>query len=227
MIFIVEDDVSIRELVIYSLKNSGFECIGFPSGEQFWTEIKEKENIPELILLDIMLPKEDGLSILKKIRSMRTIADIPVIMLTAKGAEYDKVVGLDDGADDYVSKPFGITELVARIKRLLARTKKRANNENKLVLGTIEADVSKHLVLSGAKETTLTLKEFDLLVFLMRNRNIVYSREDLLEKVWGYDITFETRTVDTHVMSLRAKLGEAGKCIQTVRGVGYKIGEIE
>jgi len=225
MIFIVEDDISIRELVIYSLKNSGFECMGFPSGEQFWAEIKE--NVPELILLDIMLPKEDGLSILKKIRSMRTIADIPVIMLTAKGAEYDKVVGLDGGADDYVSKPFGITELVARIRRLLARTKRRANNESKFVLGTLEADVSKHLVLSGAKEIILTLKEFDLLVFLMRNKNIVYSREDLLEKVWGYDIMFETRTVDTHIMSLRSKLGETGKCIQTVRGVGYKIGEIE
>jgi two-component system alkaline phosphatase synthesis response regulator PhoP len=174
-----------------------------------------------------MLPKEDGLSILKKIRSMRTIADIPVIMLTAKGSEYDKVVGLDSGADDYVSKPFGITELIARIKRLLTRTKKRSNNENKLALGALDVDVSKHLVLSGGKEINLTLKEFDLLVFLMRNINIVYSREDLLGKVWGYDITFETRTVDTHIMSLRSKLGDAGKCIQTVRGVGYKIGEIE
>ncbi|MDR0303558.1 MAG: response regulator transcription factor [Chitinispirillales bacterium] len=225
MIFIVEDDVSIRELVIYSLKNSGFECKGFSDGGQFWTEIEK--NVPELVLLDIMLPKEDGLSILKKIRSMKTISDIPVIMLTAKSSEFDKVIGLDSGADDYVSKPFGITELLARIKRLLARTKKSCVSDNKMILGILEVDTAKHLVSSDGKKIDLTLKEFDLLVFLMRSKNIVYSREELLEKVWGYDVTVETRTVDTHIMSLRAKIDKARKYIQTIRGVGYKIGEIE
>jgi two-component system alkaline phosphatase synthesis response regulator PhoP len=225
MIFIVEDDAAIRELVIYSLKSAGFECKGFESSEKFWEEMKE--NVPELILLDVMLPKEDGLSVLKKIRTMRTTADIPVIMLTAKSSEYDKVVGLDGGADDYVAKPFGIMELIARIKRILQRTKKLANSDNKFSLGTIDVDIAKHLVMAEGKEVGLTLKEFDLLVFLLRNKNIVFSREELLEKVWGYDISFETRTVDTHIMSLRAKISSAGKYIQTVRGVGYKIGETE
>lgn len=226
MIYIVEDDASIRDLIIYVLSGDmGFECKGFPDSEQFWAQLKE--TVPELIILDVMLPKEDGLSILRKVRSMKTTADIPIIMLTAKGSEYDKVVGLDSGADDYISKPFGISELIARIKRLLARTKKGTISENKLFLGTLEIDTSKHLVLSNGKKIELTLKEFELLVFLMRNKNIVFSREEFLEKVWGYDAAIETRTVDTHIMSLRAKIGEAEKYIQTIRGIGYKIGEIE
>ena len=225
MVYIVEDDASIRDLLIYVLNGVNLECKGFADSDEFWKQIKE--TVPELIVLDIMLPKEDGLTILKRIRSMKTIADIPVIMLTAKGSEFDTVIGLDSGADDYISKPFGVPEFLARVKRLIMRTKKGADTQNKLTLGEIEVDTAKHSVLADGKKAELTLKEFELLVFLMRNKNIVFSREEFLEKVWGYDNAVETRTVDTHVMSLRGKIGKAEKYIQTVRGVGYKIGEIE
>jgi two-component system alkaline phosphatase synthesis response regulator PhoP len=225
MVFVVEDDQSIRDLVLYSLKNSGFECVGFTNGEEFFAEMKNTK--PDLVLLDIMLPKEDGLSILKKIRNAKTTAELPVIMLTAKGTEYDKVVGLDSGADDYITKPFGIMELVSRVKRLIARTKKSGNTETILVFENIKVDIPRHLVAVNGKDVNLALKEFDLLVFLMRSKNIVYTREDLLSQVWGYDFAMETRTIDTHIMSLRQKLGDEGKYIQTIRGVGYKIGEVE
>jgi two-component system alkaline phosphatase synthesis response regulator PhoP len=225
MVFVVEDDHSIRELVLYSLRNSGLDCAGFANGEEFFAELKNSK--PDLVILEIMLPKEDGLSILKKIRKMRTIAETPVIMLTAKDTEYDVVVGLDSGADDYIKKPFGVMELIARVKRLIERTKKTANTETKLSFETIEIDIPKHLVSIGGKEIVLSLKEFDLLCFLMRNKNIVHSRETLLSQVWGYDYATETRTIDAHVMSLRQKLGDEGKFVQTIRGVGYKIGGIE
>jgi len=225
LVYIVEDDRQIRELVLYSLKNSDFECKGFADAESFFAELKATK--PDLVILDIMLPKEDGLSILRRIRNSRATADIPVIMLTAKTSEYDKIVGLDSGADDYVTKPFGIMELIARVKRLIARTKKIANTQNNLSFSNIEVDIPKHLVFVGSKEITLTLKEFDLLVFLMRNKSIVYTREELLSKVWDYEQTLETRTIDAHIMSLRQKLGSDGKVIQTVRGVGYKIGNVE
>lgn len=225
MIFVVEDDRSIRELVLYSLRNSGLECMGFNDGEEFFAELKNCK--PELVVLDIMLPKEDGLSILRKIRAMRTIAELPVIMLTAKDTEYDAVVGLDMGADDYIKKPFGVMEFIARVKRLIERTKKSVNAETKLVFKGIEVDIPKHLVGINGKEVVLSLKEFDLLCFLIRSKNIVHSRETLLSQVWGYDYATETRTIDAHIMSLRQKLGDEGKYVQTIRGVGYKIGELE
>lgn len=225
MVFVVEDERSIRELVLYSLKKSGFECAGFENGEEFFAELKNTK--PDLVILDIMLPKEDGLSILKRIRSMRTIADLPVIMLTAKGSEFDKVVGLDLGADDYITKPFGIMELIARVKRLIERTKKTSSSEKKLSIGNIEVNIPKHLAMVGGKEVILSLKEFELLCFLLRSKNIVHSREAILSEVWDYDYATETRTIDNHIMSLRQKLGEEGKYVQTIRGVGYKIGELE
>ena len=225
MVFVVEDDRSIRELVLYSLRNSALDCVGFESGEDFFAELKN--NKPDLIILDIMLPKEDGLSILKKIKAMRTVAEIPVILFSAKDTEYDIVSGLDSGADDYIKKPFGVMELIARVKRLIERTKKSANAETKLSFEGIEVDIPKHLVNIAGREVSLSLKEFDLLCFLIRNKNIVHSREKLLSQVWGYDYLMETRTIDAHVMSLRQKLGDEGKFVQTIRGVGYKIGEVK
>jgi len=224
MIFIVEDDSEIRELVLYSLRNSSLECAGFADGEEFFEELKNTK--PDLVILDIMLPKEDGLSILKKIREMRTLADIPVIMLTAKGSEFDKVKGLDTGADDYITKPFGIMELIARVKRLIARTKKPIESETKLSFENIEIDTLKHSVKVGGKEVVLALKEFELLCFLIRSKNIVHSRETLLTEVWGYDYIGETNVVDVYVRFLRSKIDERFdvKILTTVRGAGYKIG---
>ena len=225
MVYIVEDDLAIRELVIYSLKNSGIECQGFVDGNVFFAAMSAAK--PSLIILDIMLPCDDGLSILKKIREAKTTADIPVIMLTAKGTEYDKVMGFENGADDYVTKPFGIMELIARVKRLIKRTKKTSSDQNNLLFENIEVDIPKHLVFVGGQEVILTIKEFDTLVFLLRSRNIVHSRETILTEVWGYDYAMETRTVDAHIMSLRKKMGDGGKYVHTVRGVGYKIGSPE
>ena len=180
---------------------------------------------PELILLDIMLPGEDGLSLLKKLKNSAKTKEIPVIMVTAKGAEYDKVVGLDGGADDYVTKPFGMMELVSRIKAVLRRTKKE-KEEGQYSVGNLSMDLKKHVVFVDGKQVTLTLKEFELLGRLVQNHNIVLTRDRLLEEVWGYDFDGETRTVDVHVRTLRQKLGSAGDMIQTVRGVGYRLGEI-
>ena len=180
---------------------------------------------PELILLDIMLPGEDGLSLLKKLKNSAKTKEIPVIMVTAKGAEYDKVVGLDGGADDYVTKPFGMMELVSRIKAVLRRTKKE-KEEGQYSVGSLSMDLKKHVVFVDGKQVTLTLKEFELLGRLVQNQNIVLTRDRLLEEVWGYDFDGETRTVDVHVRTLRQKLGSAGDMIQTVRGVGYRLGEI-
>jgi two-component system alkaline phosphatase synthesis response regulator PhoP len=225
VVYIVEDDLAIRELVIYSLKNSGIECQGFVDGNDFFAAMSAAK--PSLIILDIMLPCDDGLSILKKIREAKTTADIPVIMLTAKGTEYDKVMGFENGADDYVTKPFGIMELIARVKRLIKRTKKTSSDQNNLLFENIEVDIPKHLVFVGGQEVILTIKEFDTLVFLLRSRNIVHSRETILTEVWGYDYAMETRTVDAHIMSLRKKMGDGGKYVHTVRGVGYKIGSPE
>lgn len=221
MIYFVEDDSSIRELVIYTLSNTGFEAYGMDNAKALYQSISVKK--PDLILLDIMLPGENGLEILKKLRSSPDTSDIPVIMVTAKGSEYDKIVGLDSGADDYISKPFGIMELVARIKAVLRRVTKKIN-ANEYEYEGVYINSSDHTVTADGKPVLLTLKEFDLLYELMSNKGIVLTRDSLLERVWGYDYSGETRTVDVHIRTLRKKLGKKGNIIITVRGVGYIIG---
>lgn len=224
MIYCVEDDGNIRELVVYTLNTTGMEACGFEDGKSFMEALAFET--PELILLDIMLPGEDGLSLLKKLKSSQKTKEIPVIMVTAKGAEYDKVIGLDGGADDYVTKPFGMMELVSRIKAVLRRTKKE-KMDGQYSVGNLSIDLKKHVVFVDGKPVTLTLKEFELLGRLVQNLNIVLTRDRLLEEIWGYDFDGETRTVDVHVRTLRQKLGNAGNMIQTVRGVGYRLGEID
>lgn len=221
MIYCVEDDSNIRELVVYTLESTGMKARGFEDGRKF-TEALAFET-PELVLLDIMLPGEDGIEILKKLRNSAKTKDIPVIMVTAKGSEYEKVIGLDTGADDYITKPFGMMELVSRIKAVLRRTI-REKTDTKYRVGNLSIDVEKHKVKVDGETVTLTLKEFELLEKLMKNRHIVLTRDRLLEEIWGYDFTGETRTVDVHVRTLRQKLGTAGELIETVRGVGYRIG---
>lgn len=224
MIYCVEDDGNIRELVVYTLNTTGMEACGFEDGKSFMEALAFET--PELILLDIMLPGEDGLSLLKKLKASPKTKEIPVIMVTAKGAEYDKVIGLDGGADDYVTKPFGMMELVSRIKAVLRRTK-REKEDGQYSVGNLSIDLKKHVVFVDGKQVTLTLKEFELLGRLVQNLNIVLTRDRLLEDIWGYDFDGETRTVDVHVRTLRQKLGSAGDMIQTVRGVGYRLGEID
>ena len=221
MIYCVEDDDNIRELVIYTLETTGLKAKGFAEGTAFMEALAF--DTPELILLDIMLPGEDGLELLKKLKNSAKTKDIPVIMVTAKGAEYDKVIGLDSGADDYVTKPFGMMELVSRIKAVLRRSG-RVQEQDMLSVNGVSVDVKKHEVKVAGDIVTLTLKEFELLERLMRNQNIVLTRDQLLEDIWGYDFDGETRTVDVHVRTLRQKLGETGDIIKTVRGVGYRIG---
>lgn len=222
MIYCVEDDDNIRELVIYTLETTGLKARGFAEGAEFMEALAF--DTPELILLDIMLPGEDGLAILRKLKNSSKTKDIPVIMVTAKGTEYDKVIGLDSGADDYVTKPFGMMELVSRIKAVLRRSGQTADKADLEVDG-VKMNVKKHEVTVDGQTVTLTLKEYELLERLMRNRNIVLTRDQLLEDIWGYDFDGETRTVDVHVRTLRHKLGEKGAIIETVRGVGYRIGE--
>lgn len=221
MIYCVEDDDNIRELVIYTLETTGLKARGFADGSAFMEALAF--DTPELVLLDIMLPGDDGLELLKKLKSSPKTMSIPVIMVTAKGSEYDKVVGLDSGADDYVTKPFGMMELVSRIKAVLRRTGKVEDRMDMETSG-VHVDVKKHEVTVDGKEVSLTLKEFELLEKLMRNQGIVLTRDQLLTEIWGYDFDGETRTVDVHIRTLRQKLGEKGEIIQTVRGVGYRVG---
>ena len=223
MIFCVEDDSNIRELVIYTLETTGFKARGFEDGKEFLEALALET--PELILLDIMLPGMDGLELLSKLKASPKNRDIPVIMLTAKGAEYDKVKALDAGADDYVTKPFGMMELVSRIRAVLRRTSKKEEDDT-YVLGEIRMDRKKHEVTVAGEPVALTLKEYELLRKLMENQNIVLTRDKLLEEIWGYDFDGETRTVDVHVRTLRQKLGPSGKLIQTVRNVGYSLNHI-
>ena len=224
MIFCVEDDSNIRELVVYTLESTGFKARGYEDGSSFLKALALET--PELILLDIMLPGEDGMELLKKLKASPKTRDIPVIMVTAKGAEYDKVKGLDSGADDYVTKPFGMMELVSRIKAVLRRSSSlSARNEDTIVLGDIEINTKKHEVTAGGEVVNLTLKEYELLKRLMKNSNIVLTRDQFLEDIWGYDFDGETRTVDVHVRTLRQKLGKSGERIETVRGVGYRMSE--
>ena len=222
MIYFLEDDNSIRELVVYTMNSTGFEAVGFGKPGEFWAAM-ERET-PSLVLLDIMLPEEDGLSILKKLRANPATKRLPVMMLTAKDSEFDKVLGLDSGADDYVPKPFGMLELMARIKALLRRTSPDGSQERDYTLGKLYVSPSRHLVKVDGKEIALTLKEFELLCFLLENDGMVLTRDKILARIWGYDFDGETRTVDVHVRTLRQKLGECGALIETVRGVGYKIG---
>ena len=221
MIYCVEDDDNIRELVIYTLETTGLKARGFAAGSAFMEALAF--DTPELILLDIMLPGDDGLELLKKLKSSSKTKGIPVIMVTAKGSEYDKVMGLDSGADDYVTKPFGMMELVSRIKAVLRRSG-RVEDRMDMENSGVHIDVKKHEVTVDGKEISLTLKEFELLEKLMRNQGIVLTRDQLLTEIWGYDFDGETRTVDVHIRTLRQKLGEKGEIIQTVLGVGYRVG---
>lgn len=222
MIYFVEDDSNIRDLVVYTLETTGYHARGFENGKEFWEALAIET--PELILLDIMLPGEDGNVILKKLKSSSKNEDIPVIMVTAKGSEYDKVMGLDSGADDYITKPFGMMELISRVKAVLRRVQKKTErNEDIFSVGCLKVDVKSHVVLVNGENIVLTLKEFELLRILFKNAGIVLTRDQLLEDIWGYDFDGETRTVDVHVRTLRQKLGEAGEYIETVRGVGYKM----
>ena len=221
MIYLLEDDDSIRDFVIYTLVSQGMEARGFDRPSAFWAGMEE--SVPSLVLLDIMLPEEDGMSVLKKLRENPHTRKMPVIMLTAKSTEYDKVMGLDAGADDYIAKPFGMMELLSRIRALLRRTE----TENGILrCGILEVDPGQHIVRVRGQETTLTQKEFEVLCLLLRNPGQVLSREQLIENVWGYAFTGESRTVDVHVRTLRQKLGEAGAYIETVRGYGYKISTV-
>lgn len=220
MIYLLEDDDSIRDFVIYTLNSQEMEAKGFSLPSDFWTAMADKT--PSLILLDIMLPQEDGLSILKKLRASPKTARLPVILLTAKSTEYDKVLGLDGGADDYVTKPFGMMELLSRIRALMRRTETDAGEYR---LGSLRVVPSKHIVQVSGNDVTLTQKEFEVLCLMLRNPGEVFSREQLIENVWGYAFTGETRTVDVHMRTLRQKLGAAGEYIETVRGYGYKIGD--
>ncbi|MDD5936167.1 MAG: response regulator transcription factor [Clostridiales bacterium] len=221
MIFIVEDDANIREIEGYALKNSGFDVKCFELSTDLYQAL-EKE-LPQLILLDIMLPNEDGLSILTNLRKDKRTKSIPIMMVTAKTSEMDKVKGLDQGADDYITKPFGIMELVSRVKALLRRAGAVQLDSN-LEFNGVVMNVEKHTVTVKDVRCELTYKEFELLRYLLENQGIVLSRDRIMERVWGFDYEGETRTVDMHIKTLRQKLGESGEIIKTVRNVGYKIG---
>ncbi|MDO4545275.1 MAG: response regulator transcription factor, partial [Bacillota bacterium] len=221
MIYFLEDDNNIRDFVIYALNNTGLKAKGFGHPGEFWAAMKVEK--PGLLLLDIMLPDEDGLAILEKLRGSSETKELPIIMLTAKGTEYDKVLGLDSGADDYITKPFGTMELISRVKALLRRTGKE-ESPVEYRKGALYICPSKHLIRVDGHDVTLTLKEFELLCLLFENEGIVLTRDEILSRVWGYEFDGESRTVDVHIRTLRSKLGDGGKIIETVRGIGYKIG---
>ena len=220
MIFCVEDDAAIRDLMLYTLASAGFEAEGFSESTALWAALAEKT--PELIMLDLMLPGEDGISILKKIRSQTATADIPIILATARGTEYDKVFGLDLGADDYLAKPFGMMEMISRVKAVLRRAAPQKKIRT-LRVGELAMNMGEHTVEAAGKRVTLTLKEYELLQKFMENPGLVFTREQLLQNVWGADFIGETRTVDVHIGTLRTKLGACGEYIETVRGVGYRM----
>lgn len=218
MIYLLEDDESIRKFVIYALKQTGLEAEGYGLPSQFKEAVTKKA--PELALLDIMLPEEDGISVLTWLRNRTETKALPVIMLTAKSTEYDKVLGLDSGADDYLAKPFGTMELISRIKALLRRTTQKTDE---YIIDELYINPSKHIVTVNGANVSLTLKEFEMLALMAENRGTVFSRDTLLERIWGYDYDGENRTVDVHIKTLRTKLAECGRLIETVRGLGYKI----
>lgn len=222
MIYVLEDDESIRELIIYTLNGQKMEAKGFSTPSEFWEAISEK--VPSLVLLDIMLPEEDGFSILKKLRAAPATKRLPIIMLTAKGSEYDIVRGLDIGADDYIPKPFRMMELLSRIRALLRRSGANDGRMEEYRVGNLYVNPTRHEVQVDGKDVVLTLKEFELLNLLISRQGIVFTRAQLLDEIWGYGFDGESRTVDVHVRTLRQKLGPAGNYIETVRGIGYKIG---
>lgn len=221
MIYCVEDDAAIRELEVYALTAAGFEARGFVDGDSFWHALDEQ--LPALVILDVMLPDTDGLTLLKRLRAGARTAQLPVMMASAKGTEYDKVLGLDSGADDYIAKPFGMTELVSRVRALLRRSGEAPPKSETLRLGNLIIDDGAHRVTVSGEEILLTSKEYQTLYTLMRHAGQVFTRDKLLNAVWGYDFDGETRTVDVHMRSLRQKLGAAGAMVETVRGVGYRI----
>lgn len=219
MIYLLEDDGSIRNFVEYALVGSGLETRGFERPSEFWRELDRE--LPQLILLDIMLPEEDGLEILSKLRSRHDTRRLPVIMLTARGTEYDKVLGLDRGADDYIAKPFGIMELISRVRALLRRTEPDADT-GRYTLGELTVSTATHTVTAAGEEVPLTFKEFELLTLLVSKPGTVFTRDKILREIWGVEFDGESRTVDVHIRSLRVKLGQCGDMIKTVRGIGYK-----
>lgn len=223
-IYIVEDDENIREIVLYALQSADYEALGFETGDAFFNT--SSHNLPDLVLLDIMLPGDSGLSVLKRLRFSPQTKTLPVIMLTAKGSEFDKVKGLDMGADDYITKPFGVMELISRVKALLRRTQSDTQaNRGLIQIGNLSLDNARREVCADGNPVSLTFKEYELLHHLALNEGLVMSREKLMEAVWGYDFEGESRTLDMHIRSLRQKLGVSGTLIQTVRGVGYKLEE--
>ena len=222
MIYVLEEDESIRELIIYTLNGQKMEAKGFSTPSEFWEAISEK--VPSLVLLDIMLPEEDGFSILEKLRAAPATKRLPIIMLTAKGSEYDIVRGLDIGADDYIPKPFRMMELLSRIRALLRRSGANDGRMEEYRVGNLYVNPTRHEVQVDGKDVVLTLKEFELLNLLISRQGIVFTRAQLLDEIWGYGFDGESRTVDVHVRTLRQKLGPAGNYIETVRGIGYKIG---
>lgn len=221
-IYIVEDDENIREIESYALHNSGYETLCFVTGEELYVAVEER--VPDLILLDIMLPGEDGLEILKHLRNMSAARTVPIIMVTAKTSELDKVKGLDGGADDYITKPFGVMELISRVKALLRRAAV-GTHKNELSYGSVTLEIDRHCVYVDRQPVSLTFKEFELLRYLLENQGIVLSRDRIMDRVWGFDYEGETRTVDMHIKTLRQKLLSGGSMIKTVRNVGYKIGD--
>ena len=223
MIYLVEDDGDIRKLVEYALASSGLEIKSFPAPSAFYEALENE--LPKLVLLDIMLPEEDGLSILKKLRTQKKYERLPIIMLTAKSSEYDKVIGLDMGADDYIAKPFGMMELIARVKALLRRSGGQSESDE-YIWGDLVLSPQKYTVKIGGEKIELSHKEFELLKLLFENKGKVLTRDTLLNTIWGYSFDGESRTVDVHIRHLRQKLGDSGACIETIKGVGYKIGEI-
>lgn len=222
MIYLVEDDTSIRELVVYTLNMTGFEAVGFENPSEF--DEAMNESVPDLVILDIMLPGEDGISILRRLRDTPDTADIPIIMLTAKDSEFDKVTGLNSGADDYIAKPFGMMELLARINAVMRRYGITQSEKEQIEINGLYVNFKTHDVKVHGVDIKLTLKEYDLLCYLIKNLNIVLTRDRILNHVWGYDFDGETRTVDVHIGSLRQKLHDCGNMIETVKGYGYKIG---
>ena len=221
-IYYVEDDTSIRELVLYALKTAEFQVMGFENAASFYKRMKEQQ--PDLILLDIMLPDEDGVSILKKLKSRPDTENIPVIMMTAKSSEYDKVLGLDSGADDYITKPFGVMELISRVKAVIRRSDRSKGSAGEVLkIGELVLDEQKHEVYARGQEVSLTFKEFELLSYLMKNRGLVLSRDKILNTIWNYEYEGESRTVDVHIKRLREKIkGNDSWALTTVWGIGYK-----
>ena len=222
MIYLLEDDDSIRKLIVYAFSSQGFEVLGMSTPEAFWQQMKQ--TTPELVLLDIMLPGEDGLSILNKLRQNAATASLPIIMLTAKNTEYDRVAGLNSGADDYISKPFGMMELIARVRAVLRRAEK-SPVKKEYQIGPLFLCPERHEILLNGEQLSLTFKEFSILCLLAENRGIVLTRTMLMDRVWGLEANHENRTLDVHIRTLRSKMKEAGRYIETVRGIGYRLME--